>query len=158
MGKVYKKESQGNVTEPKTLKRVSSYNSVFINNFNSNVLTDVVDMQVTIQSEGDYSFVSTINNSSGQNVEPEVTLAITPISSRNITLIDGTVQALTAGVKFSFVKQLQLEDQKKKQDSTIQRDFVISGLLVGDKIDVQINTDGDDLDIENRWLTGFTVS
>jgi len=29
---------------------------------------------------------------------------------------------------------------------------------VGDEIDVQINTRGDNLDIENRWLTGFTVS
>jgi hypothetical protein len=115
-------------------------------------------MQLTIASNGNYSFVSTINCSNDENEEVEVTLAITPISSRNITLIDGTVQSLTAGVQFSFVKQLQFDTQKKKQDQTLQRDFIIDGLLVGDEIDVQLNTRGDNVDIDNRWLTGFSVS
>ena len=107
---------------------------------------------------GDYSFIASLNSNSGQNLEPEITLAITPISSRNIILIDGTVQALTAGVQFSFVKQLQFDLQKKNRDYTIQRDFIINGLIIGDEIDVQVNTNGDNVDFENRWLTGFTVS
>jgi len=142
---------------PATTK-VVSYSSIAINNFNSNALTNVSNMQVTIAKIGDYSFVSTINCSNDNNEEVEVTLAITPISSRNITLIDGTVQALTAGVQFSFVKQLQFDTQKKNQDQTLQRDFIINGLLVGDLIDVQLNTRGDNVDIDNRWLTGFSVS
>jgi len=115
-------------------------------------------MRITIGTAGDYSFVSTINCNNDQNEEVEVTLAITPVSSRSITLIDGTTQSLTAGVQFSFVKQLQFDTQKKKEDQTLQRDFILNGLLSGDRIDVQINTKGDNIDIENRWLTGFTVS
>ena len=140
------------------LTKVSSYSSVVINNFNTNTLTDVPNMQLTIASNGNYSFVSTINCNNDENEEVEVTLAITPISSRSITLIDGTVQSLTAGVQFSFVKQLQFDTQKKNQDQTIQRDFIIDGLLVGDEIDVQLNTRGDNVDLDNRWLTGFSVS
>ena len=152
-------EGAGNINiSGATLTRVTSFNSTVINNFNSNTLTDVPDMQVTIATSGNYSFISTINGSNDQNEEVEVTLAITPISSRSITLIDGTIQSLTAGSQFSFTKQLQFDTQKKNQDQTLQRDFIIDGLLVGDEIDVQINTRGDNLDIENRWLTGFTVS
>ena len=152
-------EGVGNIAiSGATLTKVTSFNSTPINNFNSNTLTNVPDMQVTIATSGNYSFISTINGSNDQNEEVEVTLAITPISSRSITLIDGTIQSLTAGSQFSFTKQLQFDTQKKNQDQTLQRDFVIDGLLVGDEIDVQINTRGDNLDIENRWLTGFTVS
>jgi hypothetical protein len=152
-------EGVGNIAiSGATLTKVTSFNSTVINNFNSNTLTDVPDMQVTIATSGNYSFISTINGSNDQNEEVEVTLAITPISSRNITLIDGTIQSLTAGTQFSFTNQLQFDTQRKNQDQTLQRDFIIDGLLVGDQIDVQINTRGDNLDIENRWLTGFTVS
>ncbi|GAI87370.1 unnamed protein product [marine sediment metagenome] len=152
-------EGVGNVViSGPALTKVSSYSSAVINNFNTNTLTDVPNMQLTIASNGNYSFVSTINCSNDKDEEVEVTLAITPISSRNITLIDGTAQALTAGVQFSFVKQLQFDTQKKKQDQTLQRDFIIDGLLVGDEIDVQLNTRGDNVDIDNRWLTGFSVS
>jgi len=152
-------EGVGNVviTVP-ALTKISSYSSAVINNFNSNALTNVPNMQLTIASNGNYSFVSTINCNNDNDEEVEVTLAITPISSRNITLIDGTVQALTAGVQFSFVKQLQFDTQKKKQDQTLQRDFILNGLIVGDLIDVQLNTRGDNVDIDNRWLTGFSVS
>ena len=152
-------EGVGNVViSGPALTKVSSYSSAVINNFNTNTLTDVPNMQLTIASNGNYSFVSTINCSNDNNEEVEVTLAITPISSRNITLIDGTIQSLTAGVQFSFVKQLQFDSQKKNQDQTLQRDFIINGLLVGDLIDIQLNTRGDNLDIDNRWLTGFSVS
>jgi len=152
-------EGVGNIAiSGASLTKVSSYSSAVINNFNTNTLTDVPNMQLTIASDGDYSFVSTINCNNDENEEVEVTLAITPISSRNITLIDGTIQSLTAGVQFSFVKQLQYDTQKKKQDQTLQRDFIIDGLLVGDEIDVQLNTKGDNVDIDNRWLTGFSVS
>jgi len=152
-------EGAGNIAiSGATLTKVTSFNSTPINNFNSNTLTDVPNMQVTIATSGDYSFISTINCFNDQNEEVEVTLAITPISSRSITLIDGTTQSLIAGSQFSFTKQLQFDSQKKKQDQTLQRDFIIDGLLVGDEIDVQVNTRGDNIDIENRWLTGFTVS
>jgi hypothetical protein len=152
-------EGVGNVViSGPALTKVSSYSSAVINNFNSNALTNVPNMQLTIASNGDYSFVSTINCNNDESEEVEVTLAITPISSRNITLIDGTIQSLTAGVQFSFVKQLQFDTQKKNQDQTLQRDFIIDGLLVGDEIDVQLDTRGDNVDIDNRWLTGFSVS
>jgi hypothetical protein len=152
-------EGVGNVViSGPALTKVSSYSSAVINNFNSNALTNVPNMQLTIASNGDYSFVSTINCNNDESEEVEVTLAITPISSRNITLIDGTIQSLTAGVQFSFVKQLQFDTQKKNQDQTLQRDFIIDGLLVGDEIDVQLNTRGDNVDIDNRWLTGFSFS
>jgi hypothetical protein len=152
-------EGVGNVViSGPALTKVSSYSSAVINNFNSNALTNVPNMQLTIASNGDYSFVSTINCNNDESEEVEVTLAITPISSRNITLIDGTIQSLTAGVQFSFVKQLQFDTQKKNQDQTLQRDFILNGLIVGDLIDVQLNTRGDNLDIDNRWLTGFSVS
>jgi hypothetical protein len=152
-------EGTGNVSiSGATLTKETSFSSTQINNFNSNTLTDVPNMKITIVTAGNYSFISTINCFNDQNEEVEVTLAITPISSRSITLIDGTTQSLTAGSQFSFVKQLQFDTQRKKQDQTLQRDFIIDGLLVGDEIDVQINTRGDNIDIENRWLTGFTVS
>ena len=100
-------EGVGNVViSGAALTKVSSYSSVVINNFNTNTLTDVPNMQLTIASNGNYSFVSTINCSNDNNEEVEVTLAINPISSRNITLIDGTVQSLTAGVQFSFVNRI----------------------------------------------------
>jgi hypothetical protein len=137
---------------------VNSYASNALANFNSNVLTTVPGMAVTIDRDGNYTITSSININADGNREAEIAISITPISSRTITLRDGTTVAVTAGVPFTYTDQVFGDRMQKNNNQTLQKKFKALGLLIGDIINTQLNTDGTNMDLSNRMVTGYTVN
>lgn len=115
------------------------------NNFNSNTPTDVPDMDLTIGVSGDYVLYSVINCNSDQNEELDLYIAITPITDR---VIFGT--PVLAGVQFTVLSQVVTNRLQKNQDQSIQGTFSLDDLEVGDIVNFQLNTRGDNLDLMNR--------
>lgn len=115
------------------------------NNFNSNTPTDVPDMKLTIGENGDYVLYSVINCNNDQNEELDLYVAITPITDR---VIFGT--PVLAGVQFTVLSQVVTDRHQKNQDQSIQGTFSLDELEIGDIIDFQLNTRGDNLDLNNR--------
>lgn len=114
-------------------------------NFNSNAPTNVPDMQLTITINGDYVLYSVINCNNDQNAELDLYVAITPITDR---VIFGT--PVLAGVQFTVLSQIVTDRQQKNQDQSVQGTFSLDDLEVGDIIDFQLDTRGDNVDLMNR--------
>ena len=101
------------------------------NNFSSNAPVNVPNLTYTIAVDGDYVLYTIINGECDQNEEIEVYFA-----NNGVTITDSIAQ----------------DRWQKKDDQSAQNTYSLNGLVVGDVITVQLNTNGDDVDLENRRL------
>lgn len=101
------------------------------NNFSSNTPTNVPGLTYTITVDGDYVLYSIINGKCDQNEEIELYF-----SKNGTTDLDSVC----------------IDRWAKKREQSIQSTYALDGLVVGDVITVQLNTNNDDVDLENRRL------
>ena len=80
---------------------------------------------------GDYVFYSVINGKNEQNEEADMYFAL-----NSVTIIESVVTVR----------------MQKKQDHSIQNTYPLDGLVAGDIITVQLNTRGDNVDLETRRI------
>jgi len=101
------------------------------NNFSSNTPTNVPGLTYTITVDGDYVLYSIINGECDNNEEMELYFA-----KNGTTDIDSLAQ----------------DRWQKKNVQSVQSTYALDGLVVGDVITVQLNTNNDDVDLQNRRL------
>lgn len=101
------------------------------NNFSSNTPTNVPGLTYTITVDGDYVLYSIINGQCDQNEEIELYFAKNGTTDLDSVCID----------RWS-----------KNREQSVQSTYALDGLVVGDVITVQLNTNNDDVDLENRRL------
>lgn len=138
--------------------KVVSFEDSNLNNFSSNVFTDIPDMQLAIDRDGDYTFVATVNCNNDQNEEIDLTIGLTPITNRVINLPDGTTVSVNAGSQFVSDFQQVRDRQQKNQDQTLSGTFLLDALEDGDLVDFLLNTRNDNVDLENRRAYGYTIN
>ena len=153
-------EGLGNVVIPtgETYSKIVVFEDTPLNNFNSNVFTDVAGMQITIDRIGDYTFSAFLNCNNDQSEEIDLTIALTPITNRVITLPDGSTVNVAAGTQFTSQFQAVRDRQQKNSDQTLTGLFLFDDLEINDLIDFQINTRNDNVDLSNRRAYGYTIN
>lgn len=153
-------EGLGNVVIPtgETYTKIVVFEDTPLNNFNSNVFTDVAGMQITIDRIGDYTFSAFLNCNNDQSEEIDLTIALTPITNRVITLPDGSTVNVAAGTQFTSQFQAVRDRQQKNSDQTLTGLFLFDDLEINDLIDFQINTRNDNVDLSNRRAYGYTIN
>lgn len=150
-------EGSGNIPLA-TYSKIVVFDDSLLNNFNTNVFTDVPGMQMNIDRAGNYTFVGFLNCNNDQNEEIDLTIGLTPITNRVINLPDGTTTTVTAGTQFVSDFQAVRDAQKKNVDQTLTGTFLLDSLEIGDIIDFLINTRNDNVDLSNRRAFGYTVN
>jgi len=115
--------------------KVQTIVTTAVPNFNSNVPTDVPGLVFEVPVGGDYVFYSSITANNDQNEELDMFFA----------LGDGITQVAIAD-------SVVYDRQQKGQDQSIQNTFAIDGLVAGDFVTVQLDTRGDNVDLEVRRL------
>lgn len=153
-------EGSGNALIPtgQTYSKIVVFEDATLNNFNSNVFTDIPGLQILIDRNGDYTFSSILNCNNDQNEEIDLAIALTPINERTVILSDGSVVIIPAGSQFTFLFQAVRDSQRKNQDQTLNGLFLLDGLLIGDLIDFQLDTRNDNVDLSNRRAFGYTIN
>jgi len=150
-------EGAGNVKLPEYSKIVV-FDSTPLNNFNTNVFTDVPGMQITIDRDGDYTFYAALNCNNDQNEEVDFTIGLTPITDRTIDTPDSGTITVLAGTQFISTFQAVNDTQRKKQDQTLDATFLLDNLEDGDLVDFLLNTRNDNCDLSNRRAYGYTIN
>ena len=150
-------EGAGNVKLPEYSKIVV-FDSTPLNNFNTNVFTDVPGMQITIDRDGDYTFYAALNCNNDQNEEVDFTIGLTPITDRTIDTPDSGTVTVLAGTQFISTFQAVNDTQRKKQDQTLDATFLLDNLEDGDSVDFLLNTRNDNCDLSNRRAYGYTIN
>ena len=138
--------------------KIVVFEDTALNNFNTNVFTDVPGMQITIDRDGDYTFSAFLNCNNDQSEEIDLTIALTPITNRVITLPDGSTVNVAAGTQFTSQFQAVRDRQQKNSDQTLTGLFLLNDLEINDLIDFQINTRNDNVDLSNRRAYGYTIN
>lgn len=153
-------EGSGNVVIPtgEAYSKIVVFEDTALNNFNTNVFTDVPGMQITIDRDGDYTFSAFLNCNNDQSEEIDLTIALTPITNRVITLPDGSTVNVAAGTQFTSQFQAVRDRQQKNSDQTLTGLFLFDDLEINDLIDFQINTRNDNVDLSNRRAYGYTIN
>jgi hypothetical protein len=102
------------------------------NNFKTSSPVNVPGLTYTITQDGDYVFYTLINGM----LEKDKTIEL--FFAKNGTLISDTLA--------------QTYWPKKKKDSSLQNTAPIDGLVIGDVITVQMDTDNQNFDLELRRI------
>jgi hypothetical protein len=121
----------------------SVYNKVFVevlsssNNFESNSPVPIPGMVATVPADGDYVFTSRLN------IKPDKDDTMNFYYSKNginsASRIDSS--------KFNC-------SSKKNKDSGVEFSYPIDGLSQGDQIYLLVDTDGEDVDFDERYIRG----
>jgi len=103
------------------------------NNFNSNTPSDAPGLTYTIPAgkDGDYVFYTIVNCNNDQNEDLECYFAL-----NGTTVIESEARVT----------------QRKNQDDSVQNTFPFDGLVAGDTVTVQLNTNNDNVDLETRRI------
>lgn len=134
--------------------KVRAFDPNTLNNFSSNVPTDVPGLLLNIVQPGDYDFNCILNLNHDQNEECDLYIALQPVNNRTVTLADGSTVTIPAGTTYTFLFQEIRDRQQKNQDQTLQGFFALDDLQNGDVVKFQINTRNDNTDIELRRCQG----
>ena len=134
--------------------KVRAFDPTTLNNFSSNVPTDIPNLELPIISAGDYDFNCILNLNHDQNEEAELYIALQPVNDRTVTLADGSTVLIPAGTTYTFLFQEVRDRQQKGQDQTLQGFFALDNLQNGDLVKFQLNTRNDNTDIELRRCQG----
>jgi len=146
----------GNLENQLKQFKVRAFDPATLNNFSSNTPTDIPGLLLTIVRPGDYDFNCILNLNHDQNEEADLYIALQPINNRTVTLADGSTVTILAGTTYTFEFQVVRDRQQKNQDQTLQGFFVLDNLQSGDIIKFQLDTRGDNTDIELRRAQGAT--
>ena len=118
--------------------------------------TDIPGLELQIVVPGNYDFNCLLNLNHDQNEEADLYIALQPINNRTVTLADGTVVTIPAGTTYTFLFQVIRDRQQKNQDQTLQGFFALDNLENGDIVKFQLNTRGDNTDLQLRRAQGVT--
>jgi len=105
-------------------------------NFNTATPTDVNGMTFTITEDGDYVVHGAVNC----DAENDIILMYLAVDTGGgaVTDTDSEVSHQGAG--------------KKAEQMTIQITYPLDGLVIGDVVTLQIDTDGNDIDLQTRRM------
>ena len=136
--------------------KIRAFDAAPLNNFSSNTPVDVPGLLLNITRAGDYDFNCILNLNHDQNEEADLFIALQPINNRTVTLADGSTVIIPAGTTYTFLFQVIRDRQQKNQDQTLQGFFVLDNLENGDIVKFQLNTRGDNTDLQLRRAQGVT--
>lgn len=134
--KIQRKETQLNIYAP-SANNGSTYfkDSVIVttssDNFNSSAPVNVPGLTYTITKDGDYTFYAILNRKKKDNDLVDLFFA------KNGTTLTNSVST---------------DEESRNKDKSAQNMFLINNLVIGDVITIQMDTNGKNVDLNNRRM------
>jgi hypothetical protein len=129
--RIERNENDLNVLTPNIYLKDSVIVTTPSNSFSSNVPVDVPGLTYTITQDGDYTFYTIINRKKKASDEADIFFA-----KNGITILDSE----------------STDNEERNKVKSAQNMFIIDNLSVGDVITVRMDTNGSNIDLNNRRL------